>query len=165
MSATAMMDLAQRRLQQLNSVRPYIRPELFQQQPVSGIAFLQQSAPYVDMTTVVPGAAATTVVSFTVPRGQQAKVSALAIVYVGGGFVDGSGNLVWRVLINGAAHKGLGNLQAQIGSMQQPNPIQILLTELDIVTVTVEIPAGKPLLPGLSGACLQGYTMPIAKGV
>lgn len=94
-----------------------------------------------------PGAAAVEIIRYQVPRGMRAVLNKLAIVHVGGGFVDGSGNVIWRVLVNGAGVKGMEALTSQVGSYSQPNDTWLVLEENDLVQVTVEVPAAQPAMP------------------
>ena len=113
-----------------------------------------------------PGAPAVDVISYLVPAGLFFVVNYLAIIHEGGGFVDGSGNIIWRVKINGAGIKGLNNLTSQVGSWAQPVAMQLSAKENDLIEVTVEVPAAamQPPVPGMTTAArLHGYQYPIAK--
>ncbi|HKW76184.1 MAG TPA: hypothetical protein VJN64_11720 [Terriglobales bacterium] len=109
------------------------------------------------------GAAAATLLSYTVPRGQGARVQYLAIEHIGGGQIDMSGNVIWRVLINGYPHKGMGAMQAQVGSFTFPNKVVIELTEADTLSITAEVPAAAPAPPvGMSSAArIHGWTFTV----
>lgn len=110
-----------------------------------------------------PAAAAITVITYTVPIGQVAIINYLAVVNIGGGFVDGSGNIIWRVLRNGAALKGLNNLQSQVGTYAAPVPVAILGTEGDVLSVTAEVPAAAPPAAGTTAARFHGFTVPVVR--
>jgi hypothetical protein len=129
--------------------------------PPNSRPFIVTPAPFPNYPA--PGAAATQVIAYACPIGFVAVVNLLAVVHVGGGFVDGSGNVIWRVLVNGAAVKGLANMQSQVGSYAQPNPILIVIQENDILQVTVEVPAAQPAMPAgtTTAARFQGYVVPI----
>lgn len=110
-----------------------------------------------------PGAAAVQILQDVVPSGWDTFYWWLSIFHIGGGFVDGSGNVIWRVFVNNAAHKGLGNIQSQIGTSLNPAPgFPIHLVQNDILTVTVEVPAGQNPMPAgaLTGCRLQGWRFP-----
>jgi hypothetical protein len=94
-----------------------------------------------------PGAGPVTVITYTVPVGLLAVISKLAIVHFGGAPPDGTGNVIWRVLINGAGVEGMNNLSSQVGTYAQPNDTVFVVIENDIVQVTVEVPAGQPAMP------------------
>ncbi len=116
-----------------------------------------------------PGAARIVIIAYTVPPGMNCIFDYLAIVHNGGQEMqfNGSGNIIWRVLINGGAVKGMHALNSEVGSWAQPNPVLIPLAENDVIQITVEVPAGQAAIPvGMtSGARLHGHLFPVAKGV
>lgn len=57
---------------------------------------------------------------FQVPNGNDGVIKTLVCFYNGGGFVSGSGALVWRILINGQAVRNYDNILVQLGV--QPFP-------------------------------------------
>ncbi|MBZ5523568.1 MAG: hypothetical protein LAP21_15145 [Acidobacteriia bacterium] len=127
--------------------------------PVAGspLPFVAVTTPYVAYPA--PNAAAVTLLSYTVPAGLNGVVVFLGIFNVGAAFVNGSGNVIWRVLINGAGVKGLNNLQSQFGTDALPLPVVIPLVENDTIIVTVEVPNGQPALPfpaNSTGARIHG---------
>ncbi len=120
------------------------------------LQFNLATAPYVAYPA--PGAAAVVLLSYQVPPGMNALISLMSIFNVGNAFVDGSGNVIWRVLVNQASVKGLNNLQSQFGSSALPIPVNIPLVENDTIQVTVEIPNGQPAIGAgnTTGARFQG---------
>jgi hypothetical protein len=112
-----------------------------------------------------PAAAASVILAITPNAGMLMVIQKLAVVHIGGGFVDGSGNIVWRVLQNGAPVKGLGNLQAQVGTLAQPNDLVLLAMPGDILQITVEVPAGQAAMPGgtSTAAAVHGFQYPVAR--
>ncbi|MCU1284485.1 MAG: hypothetical protein JWO13_835 [Acidobacteriales bacterium] len=129
--------------------------------PTSGRPFIVTPAPF--PAYPAPGAAAITVISYTVPRGMNAVIAFLAIVHVGGGFVDGTGNVIWRVLVNGAGVKGLEALQSQVGAYNNPNVVQLVLQENDVIVVTAEVPAAMAPMVGTTAARFHGFTVPVVR--
>lgn len=109
------------------------------------LGFVRVTTPYVAYPA--PGAAAILLLSYTVPPGLNAILQYMAIFNVGAAFVNGSGNVIWRVLINQAGVKGMENLQSQFGTDGLPLPVAIPLYENDTIQVTVEIPGAQPALP------------------
>lgn len=107
-----------------------------------------------------PGAAAVDILSFTVPPGWHGRIAKLAVVHVGGNFIDGSGNVIWRVKVNGAGVQGMENLQSEVGTYAQPADIYLPIFEGDLVEVTVEIPAAQPAINGTTAARLVGWFYP-----
>jgi len=116
-------------------------------------------------TYPAPGAGPTTVLQYQCPSGMLSVINLLAIIAIGGGFSDFSGNVVWRCLLNGAGLDGLENITAQMGSLQTPIPVQLLLNENDVFVVTVEVPAAQPPMPGgaTTAARIQGWSYPLSK--
>jgi hypothetical protein len=112
-----------------------------------------------------PGAAALNVIMYTVPQGQNAVIEKLAIVHFGGGAPDGTGNVIWRVLINDAAYEGLDSLNSQVGTFATPVEVPITLVENDVLRITAEVPAGQPPMPpgSSTAARLHGYTFNIMR--
>lgn len=119
------------------------------------------------------GAGPVPVISYTVPVGQFAIIRALAIVHIGGNPPDFSGEVIWRVLINGGGITGLNALNAQYGTFANPKQIVLMGVENDIITVTVEVPVllpnGNPN-PGPAGgtstaASFDGWTYPMSEAV
>ena len=113
------------------------------------------------------GAAATTVLQYTVPTGFRAYIKSLAIVAEGGSFIDGSGNVIWRVKRNQGWVEGLNNLTSQIGQWSLPQILNVPIegTEGDVIQVTVEVPAGQPNMPvgATTGARFVGWVTPVTR--
>jgi hypothetical protein len=99
------------------------------------------------------------IITFTVPKGQNGVLKTMANVLIGGGFTDGSGAIVWRILQNGQAVRGKENILNSLGSVANPSQIGgggfIRILENDIVQLTVlnvSIPPAGQLVAGrLSG--------------
>jgi hypothetical protein len=108
-----------------------------------------------------PGAPAITVLSYTVPNGYRGAIRWIAIVAVGGGFIDGTGNVVWRIQRNAQWVQGYEMLTAQIGSWAEPNPAPLEVQENETYTVTVEVPTGMPPQSGTTGARFRGWLQPL----
>ncbi len=110
----------------------------------------------------LPGAGPIDVLSFTVPTGSDGVIKKLAIVHIGGGVIDGTGNVVWRVLVNGAAVRGYQDATSQVGAYSQPLDTFIPVYENDLVQITAEVPAGQPAMPvgDTTAARAMGYFFP-----
>jgi len=110
-----------------------------------------------------PGAGPIDVIEYVVPAGQLAVITKLAIVHVGGNPPDGTGNVIWRVLINGGGIDGLNDLTSQVATYAQPNDFVFRLHERDIVQVTAEVPAAQPPMPvgTRTAARFHGWTYPL----
>jgi len=100
-----------------------------------------------------------TVLTFTVPRGHNGVIKEIANAFIGGGFTDGSGGIVWRVLQNNQAMRGKEQIIASLGSVAQPSRIGgggfLRILENDIITMTVLnvsiVPGGQIIAGRLSG--------------
>lgn len=136
------------------------RPNYWQP-PDHSIPIQVASAPFI--VYPLTGAAASTVLTYTVPQGYSGWIIESSIVAIGGGFVDGSGQVIWRVTINGAWVQGYENLFSQIGNWAQPVRFPVQVQENDVVSVTVEVPAGQPNMPAGSttGARFIGWLLPV----
>jgi hypothetical protein len=97
--------------------------------------------------------------SFTVPKGFNGVMKEIANSIIGGGFTDGSGQLVWRILQNSQAVRGKENILNSLGSVAMPSRIGggafIRILENDIITMTVLnvsiVPGGQLIAGRLSG--------------
>jgi hypothetical protein len=131
--------------------------------PADSLPFIITPTPFVNYPA--PGAGPSPVISYTVPPGLLAVIYALSIVHVGGNPPDGTGNVIWRVLINGAGVNGLNNLSSQVGTYAAPNLFTIAVIENDTIKVTVEVPTGQPAMPGATttAARFHGWTYPLVE--
>ncbi len=119
---------------------------------------------------VIPAMGATaTVVTFTVPEGRFGVINAIANMFVGGGFTDFSGDILWRILRNTLAAgnptpiRNYNNIIASLGSVANPRFISpIRLRENDVIALTVTnvavVVAGQRI-----GGLLGGYFYPKAQ--
>jgi hypothetical protein len=97
--------------------------------------------------------------SFTVPRGFNGVMKTIGNVFIGGGFTDGGGAIVWRILQNTQAFRGKENILNSLGSVAQPSLIGgggfIRILENDVISMTVLnvsiVPAGQIIAGRLSG--------------
>ena len=72
----------------------------------------------------LPNVAATaTIVQFTVPDGMDGVVNAYSWNFIGGGFVQGNGDIVVQMLRDGAAVRNYENILVEKGSVAIPRPI------------------------------------------
>lgn len=119
------------------------------------------------------GGGQVSVISFLVPVGVMCVIRALSIVHIGGNPPDFTGQVIWRVVRNGAGIRGLNNLTAQIGTFAAPLPVVLVGVENDLFTVTVEVPALLPdgsanlQPPAGSGtaASFDGWTYPLKQSI
>ncbi len=130
------------------SLPPWIFPD------ANSIAFDQAG------DIVIPAIGVESVIaSFKVPNGQNGVIKEMANSLVGGGFTDGSGAIVWRILQNNQAVRGKENILNSLGSVAQPSRIGgggfIRVLEGDLIQLTVLNvsipPAGQIAAGRLSG--------------
>ncbi|PSH05134.1 MAG: hypothetical protein CXZ00_02975 [Acidobacteria bacterium] len=130
----------------------------------AGVQTTHSRAIQVDSVQPLPaypaaGAAPVVILHYQVPASMSGALTLLCIAHLGaaGTFSDGSGVVVWRVLINGVPQKGLENIYVQIGSPNQLASMFLLLKENDLVQITAQIPAGKVAPAGNPFARIAGY--------
>jgi hypothetical protein len=105
--------------------------------------------------------------SFRVPNGYNGMLYGIHVGYTGTGFVDGSGDIIWRIMIGNAwAAPGLGRITTKLGSPHQLLQITdyIKLKSNQTVSVLVNVPnASGNIQVGVSRilATLQGWYYPM----
>jgi hypothetical protein len=129
--------------------------------PDRGVEF--RKAAYIAIPVV--GAQAT-VVQFQVPEGMNGMINRLANVFVGGGFTEGQGGIVWQVFQDftvggGTVAPDFDNIVASLGSVNNPAALNgIRIKEKQLVTLLVKnvsvVVAGQFI-----GGLLGGYFYPI----
>lgn len=103
------------------------------------------------------------VVTMTVPYGFDGVIKYIANAPTDPAFVDFSGDLIWRILINGRPVRNFANILARKGTMAQGRIISpIRIFSGDIVQYTVQFAAGA--LTGQVVCSLNGYLYP-SKGI
>lgn len=112
---------------------------------------------YYPGSVALPAIGASAVISqFPVPRGKNGMIWKMGFEYVGPGFVNGSGQLVWQIFRDPALTKGVKgftNLLSSIGSFNNPlelPSIRIYEAEvLSLVVKNVSLAAGGTLAQGV----------------
>lgn len=97
--------------------------------------------------------------TFAVPKGFNGVMKEIGNAFLGGGFNDGSGAIVWRILQNNQAVRGKENIVNSLGSIAIPSRIGgggfIRILENDLISMTVLnvsiAPAGQIIAGRLSG--------------
>lgn len=83
-----------------------------------------------------------TVLSFLVPRGNNGFIRRIGNIFVGNGFTDFSGAIVWQILLDqvkGTVAPNFDNIVASLGSVQNPSQIDgIHIMELSTVALVVK---------------------------
>lgn len=116
-------------------------------------------------TVAMPAVLASAVVlDYKCPVGWAGLLNSLAIVYTGGGFVSGSGDLVFRVEVGNRPYETLNNLTIQIGSILGNQDIAgIRIYSGQRIRIIVEHVANALLGDPVIGR-IGGYIYPVARG-
>jgi hypothetical protein len=110
-----------------------------------------------------------TILSFTVPPGRNGVIKKIANNFVGGGWVEGTGDVIWRILVDGTPPPGAttyNNIVNSLGSPASPTEIPgFRIFENQVVSVVAfnnpAGPNGGVVVAGqLVGARLVGYHYP-----
>ena len=123
-------------------------------QEMKSISFSSLPSPF-DGTDTVIG-------SFRVPYGFDGVLNRIICGFFNGtGFVDGSGDIIWRVRINSVFARNLGDIRFQYGSLQNAPFIipgyGIKLVSGQTVTFLVDVPASSPIAGANSRLMLSGF--------
>jgi hypothetical protein len=110
-----------------------------------------------------------TILKFTVPIGRNGVINKVANNFVGGGWTEGTGDILWRILVDGApppAANSYAAIPASLGSPANPTEISgFRIFENQVISVTIFNnplgPNGGIVVAGqLAGARLCGYLYP-----
>ncbi len=132
-----------------NEIAPWIQP------PQGHIPFLPAGV------LAVPGVgAAGIVLTLPVPQGMDGVINGLSNNYIAGGFVSGSGALIWRILADGRAIRNFNNIIVEFGTLQIPRVVDgIRVFSGQTITYTIDHIANAAL--GGDTACtFKGYFYP-----
>lgn len=105
--------------------------------------------------------ASATIVSQLIEPGNNAIIRAYANNFVGGGWTEGSGAVLWQILIDNAAVPGYDAIPASLGSPANPvyHPCGIRVQEGQLISLVISnvsvVVSGQ-----LSGGRLMGYYYP-----
>jgi len=97
---------------------------------------------------LLPAIGATVIIlSFQVPIGRNGVINRVANNFVGGGWVEGTGDVIWKILVDGAPPPGAtsyASIAASLGSPANPVPISgFRIFENQVLTlVAFNNPAG-----------------------
>lgn len=103
----------------------------------------------------------TEVLTVTVPEGYDGIIRRLSNNYTGPNFVAGSGQIIWRLLIDRMVVRNYGQILIEMGSPQWPRDTDgILLRSGQVVRYMVNV--SDPALVGATGiiCSLAGYFWP-----
>lgn len=133
---------------------PALHPWLWQ--PAAGTPF--------NPTTYIPLPAQTVtamVVEFTVPEGRNGVINQMGNNFVGGGFTDGSGDVVWRLLVNGQPYPNFANIIASLGNPAAPSGIgAVRIFEKQLIQLVVKNVGIAVIASQLIGGRLSGWFYP-----
>jgi len=125
--------------------------------------------PYTKMNTasvVIPAIASeVSVVNFMVPAGRHGVIHKISNVLIGGGWTEGTGDLVWRLEVDGLPVPGFNSVIASLGSLSNPadfgkDPIRIREGQfINLVLRNVAVAASGQQLIGM----IRGYFYPISQ--
>lgn len=140
MSISTQTRLVQGFRQTRGAIKQYTRPNYWEG-PAGSQEFLVSGA--IDYPSSLN--VETQIISYSVPSGYIGRLRWLWITHIGGNPPDGSGQVVWRLRVNGAAVNGFGNLIFQVGSSNGPafgqglNISSVELSQGDVLEATVEV--------------------------
>lgn len=99
-----------------------------------------------------PGTSDFAVVSFVVPNGWNAALWGIANVYTAAGFDEGSGDLIWRISVDGAYAPGFDAITTTLGNTSDSRKLQgpIIAKGNQLVVYTVSVSATAPFPTGLA---------------
>ena len=98
--------------------------------------------------------------SFTVPTSMRLVLNQIGNNFVGGGFDEGSGNLIWQIWDNGVPIEDFENIIGSLGNVALPTPMApIIFEQGHTVSFVIQNAAGSPILGGSGqvGATLRGW--------
>jgi len=102
------------------------------------------------------------ILEFTVPQGSNGSIKWIGNNYVGAGFTEGSGALVWQILADGQPIRNFENIIGSLGNPASPSetaPIRIYEGQLiQLVCTNVSVPVSGQLL----GGRLSGWYYPLS---
>lgn len=123
--------------------------------PADGVSFDNNA--YVTLPAI---GASVVVIDFLVPEGMHGVIRKIGNVYVGTGFVEGSGDLKWQIIVNGAVVRNYENILASLGSVVQPSEIAGILIkeqqEVQFVLTNMNLAVGNATV----GARMSGWHYP-----
>lgn len=134
-------------------LRPWI------DEPEGSVPFDEQDG----ITLPAVGAGFATVLSFQMPLGYDGVIKFLSNNFLGGGFVDFSGDIIWAILADGRPIRNFSNIRANKGTVTIPRPISpIRVYSGQLIRYVVNHVANV----GLAGqviCSLDGYLYPSGK--
>jgi len=129
-----------------------VRPPAYLEMPADGIPFNEVN--YVNLPAI---GAEVAIVSFMVSPGMHGVIKWIGNNFVGAGFTDGSGSIIWQITIDGQPVRNHQRIIGSLGSPASPSetaPIRLFentTVELNVTNVSIAV-AGQ-----LCGGRLSGW--------
>ena len=101
--------------------------------------------------------------SWQVPKGYDGSISNVVFYYTGSGLDDGSGEIIWRLMIGQRYAKNLGNVNFTYGGLGNQLLLEgqsIRVTSGQTVSVIANIPASSPVAGGRVFGGIVGWIYP-----
>ena len=102
----------------------------------------------------------TVIFEFTVPPSMRLILNQIGNNFVGGGFTEGSGDLIWQIWDNGNPIEDFDDIEGSLGNVALPTPMApIIFEEGHTVSFVVQNVTGSPIVgaSGQVGATLRGW--------
>lgn len=102
-----------------------------------------------------------TVLSEYCPLGYNGVITDVVLTWSGTGFVEGSGDLVWRVSADNRYLRDYGNVQTSLGSLTYPSPVPrggLVIMSRNLVKVDVEFGTNSGASLSASGKVIVSIT-------
>lgn len=143
-------------LEQLRAQILGLPPWLFP--PANAIAFNE-----VNYINLPPSGTTATILSFTVPDGMNGVIKWIGNNFVGAGWIEGSGSVIWRVAADDAFVRNHENILASLGSPASPSETA-LIRILEHQTIQLQIDNISVVIAGqLVGGRLSGWYYPLSE--
>ncbi|QYU68115.1 hypothetical protein J4558_25270 [Leptolyngbya sp. 15MV] len=154
---------------------------LLRQEMFSGRKFAEPDVPYPwlmagadaepfdepgSLVVPAPGSGHTEILVFRCPVGFQGVLLGHQHQYFGSGYIQGGGDLFWRISIDGNFPRSLGSIPFEMGSLERPRPVYapVRFSESQVITYFIDVPPGSAVATGPGNftiAALSGYLWPM----
>ena len=106
-----------------------------------------------------PGTDDFVVVSLIVPNGWKAAIWSISNNYTAAGFDEGSGDLIWRISVDGAYSPGFDSITTTLGKITEPRKLQgpIIAESNQVIAYTVTVAAGAPFPTGAAAKIICSF--------
>ena len=111
-------------------------------------------------TPLTSATGAAVVLTFVVDNGYDGVINFLSDNFLGGGFQDFSGDIIWQLYADSAPIRNFNNITAQKGTVEQPRTVSPIRIYSGQTISFVVIHAANVTLNGPVVCTLTGYTYP-----